>query len=519
MDKVYIFDTTLRDGEQSPGASMGPMEKLKFAKQLELLNVDIIEAGFAVSSPVQFDAIRMIADEVRKPVICSLARAVDGDIESAGKAIKSAARRRIHTFIATSPIHREHKLKMSREEVLKRAVHAVEYARTFTPDVEFSAEDATRTEPDFLCEVVQAAIAAGATTINIPDTVGYTFPTEFREIIGDLFKKVTNIDKAVISVHCHNDLGLASANSLAAVQAGARQIEVSMNGIGERAGNAALEEVIMSMAIRRDIFPYEYGINTKEIYKSSKLLISIIGIPVSPYKPIVGKNAFSHESGIHQDGFLKERSTYEIMTPEQIGRPSSELVLGRHSGRHGLKVRLKELGYDLTAEDFDRVFVRFQELADNKKAVYDDELIAIMEENTGVQTAEIYAIRQVQIVSGNQAIPTATVVIDHSGETRKEAATGNGPVDAIYNAIDRVTNVAVELEDYEVTSISAGQDAMGEVSVTVRRDGQMYAGHASSTDILMASAKAYMNAINKIIYMEKKTTGGLKNDASIEKAK
>ncbi|OHD56209.1 MAG: 2-isopropylmalate synthase [Spirochaetes bacterium GWF1_51_8] len=505
MDRVYIFDTTLRDGEQSPGASMGPQEKLKFAKQLETLNVDIIEAGFAVSSPVQFDAIRMIADEVRKPVICSLARAVEGDITAAGKAIASADRKRIHTFIATSPIHREHKLKMSKEEVLKRAIHAVEFAKTFTSDVEFSAEDATRTEVDYLCEVVEAVIAAGATTVNIPDTVGYTFPTEFQKIISTLFEKVSNIDKTVISVHCHNDLGMGVANSLAAVHAGARQIEVSMNGIGERAGNASLEEVIMSMSVRKDIFPYEFGINTREIYKTSKLLIAIIGIPVSPYKPVIGKNAFSHESGIHQDGFLKERSTYEIMTPEQIGRPSSEIVLGRHSGRHGLKVRLKELGYELEAEDFDKVFVKFQELADKKKAVYDDELIAIMEENTGVQTPDIYEISQVQIVSGNNAIPTATVRIVQAGQVKQEAATGNGPVDAIYKAIDRIAGVQVELDDYEVTSISAGQDAMGEVSVTVRRDGKVYSGHASDTDILMASAQAYMNAINKIIYMEQKT--------------
>lgn len=504
MDKVYIFDTTLRDGEQSPGASMSPQDKLRFAKKLEELNVDIIEAGFAVSSPAQFEGIKMIVDQVRKPVICSLARAVEKDIKAAGEALANAERARIHTFIATSPIHREFKLKMSKEEIVQRAVEAIRYAKTFTDDVEFSAEDAMRTEVDFLCEITSAAIKAGAKTVNIPDTVGYTIPSEFNRVISTLFEKVPNINDAVISVHCHNDLGMAVANSLAAVEAGARQIEVAMNGIGERAGNASLEEVAMAMNVRKDIFDIDCGINTKEIYKASKMLVTITGIPVQPNKAIVGKNAFAHEAGIHQDGVIKHRTTYEIMTPEQIGRPSSELVLGRHSGKHGVKTRLKEMGYELSDADFEKVFERFTAIADKKKAVYDDELMVILSEMSGVQTPDVYSIVLAQIISGDHAIPTATVVISKGEEEITESSTGNGPVDAIYRAINRVTDINANLEDYEVTSISQGKDAMGEVGVTVSRNGEHYTATASSTDILMASAKAYMNAINKIIYAEAK---------------
>lgn len=503
MDKVYIFDTTLRDGEQSPGASMNPAEKVRIAKQLESLNVDVIEAGFAVSSPVQFEGIQMIAAEVRKPIIASLARAVEKDIEAAGKAIAGAARKRIHTFIATSPIHREHKLRMSKDEVLKRAVEAVKYALTFTDDVEFSAEDATRTEIEYLCEVVEAAIAAGARTINIPDTVGYTVPSEFTRIISTVRAKVPNAGKAIISVHCHNDLGLAVANSLAAIEAGARQVEVSINGIGERAGNAALEEVVMALNVRNALFGIGTDIDTKEIYKASRMLVSVTGIPVQPNKAVVGKNAFSHEAGIHQDGVIKERTTYEIMTPEQIGRPSSEIVLGRHSGKSGLKKRLQELGYALSDEDFAVMFGKFTEVADKKKAVYDDELIVMLGESTGMRLPDTYRIMQVQIVSGDRAIPTATVELDKAGEILREASTGNGPVEAIYNAIDRITGVKLKLSDYEVTSISAGKDAMGEVSIAVNHNDKTIHATASSTDILMASAKAYLNVVNKILYANK----------------
>lgn len=509
MDKVYFFDTTLRDGEQSPGASMSPEEKVRYAHQLQALNVDIIEAGFAISSPAQFDAIARIADEVRKPVICSLARAVEKDIESAAKALKSANRFRIHTFIATSPVHREYKLKMSKEEIVKSAVRAVEYAKTFTDDVEFSAEDAMRSEVDYLIEIFEAVIAAGATTINVPDTVGYTVPSEYRKVISTLKAEVPNIDQAVISVHCHNDLGMAVANSLAAVEGGARQVEVAMNGIGERAGNAALEEIAMALNVRKDLFGVECEINTREIYKASKLLTSITGLPVQPNKAIVGKNAFAHEAGIHQDGMIKNRTTYEIMTPEQTGRSSSEIVLGRHSGKHGLQKRLKELGFELSKDDFNRVFEKFTQLADKKKAVYDDELMVLLDQNTGSKLPDMFKLVEVQFMTGNTTVPTATVVIEKEGQNIheaatgfQEAATGNGPVDAAYKAIERATGVSADLEDYEVNSVSSGKDAMGEVSVTLRFENHNYTGTSAGTDTLTASAQAYLNAINKIVHAQ-----------------
>lgn len=502
-DKILVFDTTLRDGEQSPGASMTSHEKVKFARQLESLNVDIIEAGFAVSSPAQFEGIQMISDEVRRPTIASLARAVEGDIKSAAQALERAERFRIHTFIATSPIHREYKLKMDKPEVIKRAVQAIQYALTFTPDVEFSAEDATRTELDFLCEIVDAAIGAGARTINIPDTVGFTVPSEYSRIIETLYRQVPRIQEVVVSVHCHDDLGLAVANTISAVQAGARQVEVSVNGIGERAGNASLEEIVMALEVRKDIFGITTDIRTQELYKASKLLTAITGIPVQPNKAIVGKNAFSHEAGIHQDGVLKHRTTYEIMTPEQIGRSRSEIVLGRHSGKHGLKMRLKELGYELNETEFQTLYEKFVEVADKKKAVYDDELIAMMEDNTLKEADASFEIREVQIMSGKHAIPTATVEMCRGGECHREAATGNGPVDAVYKAIDRIMGISAELEDYAITSIAMGQDAMGEVSVSLRYQDRLYAGHSSSTDIVQASAKAYLNAMNKILRQKK----------------
>jgi 2-isopropylmalate synthase len=503
-EKVYIFDTTLRDGEQSPGASMGINEKVKVALQLEKLGVDIIEAGFAVSSPVQFDAIQLIAQEVKTPIIASLARAVEKDIDAAARALQSAKRKRIHTFIATSPIHREFKLKKSKEEILKQAVYAIQYAKQYTDDVEFSAEDATRTELDYLVEVVTAAIEAGATTINIPDTVGYTVPSEFTRIVRTLKEKVPNINKAVLSVHCHNDLGLAVANSLAAIEAGARQVEVSVNGIGERAGNAALEEIVMALNLRKDIFGVEVNTNTQEIYKTSRLVVSVTGIQVQPNKAIVGKNAFSHEAGIHQDGVLKERRTYEIMQPEQIGRSRSEIILGRHSGKHGLEARLKELGYSIEGEDFEKIFAKFTEVADKKKAVYDDELIAIVSECLAIDMPEILFLESVQIMSGSNALPTATVELKKSNRIMREAAIGNGPVDAIYKAINRIAGISPELEDYGISSISVGQDAMGEAMVSLKYEGKVFSGHGSSTDVLVASAKAYLNALNKILYLEKK---------------
>ncbi len=511
---VKIFDTTLRDGEQSPGASMSEEAKLKFALQLEKLGVDIIEAGFPISSPAQFRAVQMIADEVRKPVIAGLARALEGDIKSAYDALKNAEKPRIHTFIATSPIHMEYKLRKKPDEVLKMAVEAVKYAKSLVEDVEFSAEDATRSDPKFLAEIFSAVIEAGATTINVPDTVGYTVPEEFYNLITYLKENVKGIDGVTISVHCHNDLGLATANSLAAVLAGATQVECTVNGLGERAGNASMEEIVMAIKVRKDVFKAETGINTKEIYRTSRLLVALSGVPVQPNKAIVGKNAFAHESGIHQDGVIKQRQTYEIMSPDDIGRPSSELVLGRHSGRRGVKTRLEELGYYLTDDEFKVLFDKFMGLADKKKSVYDDDLITLVEDVLGKETEGIYKLEHVQVISGDDLIPTATVVMRKDSRTYREASTGNGPIDAVYKAIDRVVKMPVALEDYSVNSITSGKDALGEASVTVRdkETGEMVSGHAASTDIITASAKAYLSALNKMIKMKERK----KNDGEVE---
>ncbi|MGB9622112.1 MAG: 2-isopropylmalate synthase, partial [Brevinematia bacterium] len=407
--RIFIFDTTLRDGEQSPGASMSSEDKLVFAKQLAILGVDIIEAGFPVSSPIQFEGVKMIADEVEGPVIAALARAVENDIKSAYEALKSAKKKRIHTFIATSPIHMEYKLRKKPDEVLKLAVDAVKYAKSLVDDVEFSAEDATRSDINFLKEIFLAVVEAGATTINIPDTVGYTTPFEFYNIVKQI-KDVVG-DKAKISVHCHNDLGLAVANSLSALLAGADQVEVSVNGIGERAGNASLEEVVMNINVRNDIYHFYTNINTKEIYKTSKLLISITGMPMAYNKPIVGRNVFAHESGIHQDGVLKYRQTYEIMKPEDVGRSSSEIILGRHSGRHALKAKFKELGITYSSEEeFEEMYKRFLEIADKKKNVYEEDLVTIFSKE-GLEDRYMYSLSSVQIMSGDRMVPTATVVL------------------------------------------------------------------------------------------------------------
>jgi 2-isopropylmalate synthase len=502
--RVYIFDTTLRDGEQSPGASMSPHDKLVFAKQLAFLGVDIIEAGFPVSSPAQFEGVKVISEEVEGPTIAALARAVEKDIKSAYDALKSAKKKRIHTFIATSPIHMEYKLRKKPDEVLKMAVEAVKYARSLVDDVEFSAEDATRSDRSFLKEIFIAVIEAGATTINIPDTVGYTTPFEFYNLVKEI-KEVVG-DRALISVHCHNDLGLAVANSLSALLAGADQVEVSVNGIGERAGNASLEEVVMSIIIRNDIYPFEVGINTKEIYRTSKLLRSITGLPIAYNKPIVGRNVFAHESGIHQDGVLKYRETYEIMKPEMIGRSSSEIILGRHSGRHALKVKLNELGIKYSSEEeFEKMYEKFLELADKKKNVYEEDLIALFlgESNEEI---EFFTLKSVQIMSGDKTIPTATVVLRRGKKEYVESATGNGPVDAVFKAIDRIVALKnIRLEDFSITAVTSGKDAIGEVSLSVHTDGSSYSGHGTDTDIIVASTKAYLNAINKVIYHSKKS--------------
>lgn len=503
--RIYIFDTTLRDGEQSPGASMSSEDKLIFAKQLANLGVDIIEAGFPVSSPIQFEGVKMIAEEVQGPTIAALARAVEKDIKSAYDALKNAQKKRIHTFIATSPIHMEYKLRKKPDEVLKMAVEAVKYAKSLVDDVEFSAEDATRSDINFLKEIFLAVIEAGATTINIPDTVGYTTPFEFYNIVKEI--KETIGDKAKISVHCHNDLGLAVANSLSALLAGADQVEVSINGIGERAGNASLEEIVMTINVRNDIYPFYTNINTKEIYKTSKLLISITGLPLAYNKPIVGRNVFAHESGIHQDGVLKYKQTYEIMKPEDVGRSSSEIILGRHSGRHALKVKFQELGITYSSEEeFEEMYKKFLEIADKKKSVFEEDLLAVFAKNVD-ETKAVYTLSSVQIIAGDKTIPTATVVLKKGNKEYIESATGNGPVDATFKAIDRIVGIKhIKLEDFSIHAVTSGRDAIGEVNLSIQTDGTSFSGHGTDTDIIVASAKAYLNAINKILYYSSKDT-------------
>ena len=496
MEQIYIFDTTLRDGEQSPGASMSIEQKFEVAIQLARLGVDAIEAGFPVSSPRQFDACKIIADKVKGPAITALARAVDKDLEAAYQSIKDAERKRIHTFIASSPIHMKHKLKKEPEDVLEMACKAVRWARQRVDEVEFSPEDATRSELPFLCRLVEKVIEAGANTINIPDTVGYSIPEEFGAFIRNIMEGVPNIDKAVLSVHCHNDLGLAVANSIAAVKNGARQVEVTVNGIGERAGNAALEEFIMALKVRQDLMPYTTGIDTHQIYHSSRLLSNIIGFPIPRNKPIVGENAFAHESGIHQDGVIKHRATYEIMTPEDVGREASTLVLGRHSGKHGFRRRLEELGLILSDENLDKAYQHFLDLADRKKEVYDDDLYVIVRDQIG-EHLDTYELSYYNFQSGNVAVPTATVRIKTEDQILEEAATGDGPVDAMINAIDRAVGISAKLLEYNVHAITPGRQAIGEVSVSVEIDGGRYIGRGASTDIVEASARAYLNSINR----------------------
>ena len=501
--RIYIFDTTLRDGEQSPGVSLNTHEKLEIARQLTKLGVDIIEAGFPIASPGDFDAVKAISQQVRGATVAALARANQQDIDRAWEAVQYAEQARIHTFLATSDIHMQHKLRMSREQVLEAAVAAVKLAKSYTSDVEFSAEDAFRSELDFLCQVLEAAINAGATTVNIPDTVGYATPAEFGEFIRQIRERVPNIDKARISVHCHNDLGLAVANSLAAVLNGAGQIEVAVNGIGERAGNCSLEEVVMALYTRKAFFDMETGINTKEIYRTSKMVSKLTGMKVQPNKAVVGKNAFAHESGIHQDGVLKERTTYEIMNPETIGLSVENIVLGKHSGRHAVKDRLERLGYNLTDEELEKAFTRFKTLADKKKEISDQDLQAIVEEEIRV-IPEAYHLDYMHISSGTSIKPTATIGLRKNGDRIDEAACGDGPVDAIYKAIDKITDVRGTLVVYNLDAITGGKDALGEVTVKFEseRTKRVYTGRGVSTDVLEASAKAYVNAINKLLYSE-----------------
>jgi len=497
-DKIIIFDTTLRDGEQAPGGSMNIDEKLQLAHQLARLNVDIIEAGFPIASEGDFQSVKKVAEEVKGPIIAGLARSKQIDIERAAEAVKPSERPMIHTFIATSDIHLKHKLKKTRKEVLEEAVWAVKFARNFTDIVEFSPEDASRSDVDYLCQVLEAVIDAGATTINIPDTVGYAVPTEFGELIAALKNKIPNIDKAVISVHCHNDLGLAVANSIAAIQNGARQVECTINGIGERAGNASLEEVVMGLRTRKDIFDFCTDIKTEEIFRTSRLLTQLTGLFVQRNKAIVGDNAFAHEAGIHQHGILQERRTYEIMTPESVGIPKNLLVLGKHSGRHAFKDRLEELGFYLEKDDLDKAFVRFKNLADKKKEIYDADLIAIATESVS-HTPEIYHLNYVAVVAGTNVIPTATVNMTKGEQGFQESCIGDGPVDAVYKAIDTITGVPGKLRDYSIHAITRGKDAIGEASVLVDFNGRTVTGKGASTDIIEASAKAYLSAVNKVV--------------------
>jgi 2-isopropylmalate synthase len=481
---------------------MNVEEKLTIAKQLARLGVDVIEAGFAYSSPGDFEAIRTICGEVEGPIICSLARAKKEDIEAAWKALKGAPKVRIHTFHSTSDIHLKYQFRVSREEALKRSVEMVKLAKSFVDDVEFSPMDATRSDINYLCEVIEAVIDAGALTVNIPDTVGYSIPNEFGEMIRKIFERVKNVNKAVISVHCHNDLGLATANSLAAVLNGAGQIECTINGIGERAGNCSLEEVVMALRTRRDVFNADTRINTEEIMRTSRLVTKITGMYVQPNKAIVGANAFAHESGIHQDGLLKEKSTYEIIKPESVGLHSAKLVLGKHSGRHAFKVRLKELGYDLTDDELNRAFEKFKRLADQKKDIYDEDIEILISEEI-MKVPEVYRLEDLYIVSGINQKPTATVKLRVGETVVHRMDRGDGPVDATYKAIASITNTKSRLIKFEIKSITGGTDALGEVFVSLEEDGKTVRGHGADTDIIVASAKAYVNALNKLAARKK----------------
>jgi 2-isopropylmalate synthase len=498
---VYIFDTTLRDGEQSPGSSMNTEEKLILSRQLEKMGVDIIEAGFPIASEGDFDAVRQIARVIKKSQVTGLARANKQDIDRAWQAIKHAAQPRIHTFISSSDIHLKYQLKKSREQVLKEAVAAVKLARSYTDNVEFSPMDATRSDRDYLVEMVSAVIDAGAVTVNIPDTVGYTIPEEFGNLIAYLFANVKNMGNTIISVHCHNDLGLAVANSLAAIRNGARQVECTINGIGERAGNTAMEEIVMALATRRDLYGLHTRIKTEEIYKTSRLLTQITGVPVQPNKAIVGANAFAHESGIHQDGLIKEKITYEIMTPQSVGISDTHIVLGKHSGRAAVGQHLKKMGYILNDEQVKKVAERVKALADMKKDIYDEDLEAILYEEI-YRGEDKYNLVYLNVVSGNVAIPTATMEMQVGKEIVRKAGFGNGPVDATFAAIRNITKTNYPLLKYVVNAITGGADAQGEVTVQLKFNGQSVVGRGAHPDVIVASAKAYINALNSLEFLK-----------------
>ncbi|MGD2116761.1 MAG: 2-isopropylmalate synthase [Chromatiales bacterium] len=500
QDQLIIFDTTLRDGEQSPGASMTRDEKVRIAKALEKMRVDVIEAGFPIASIGDFEAVQAVARSVKDSTICGLARALDKDIDRAGEALKPANSSRIHTFIATSPIHMQHKLRMTPDEVLEQAVHAVKRARQYTDNVEFSAEDAGRSDIDFLCRVFEAVIEAGATTLNVPDTVGYNMPQQFGETIRLLRERMPNSDKAVFSVHCHNDLGLAVANSLSAVQNGARQVECTINGLGERAGNAALEEIVMAVRTRRDVFDCDSGIDTTQIVNCSKLVSNITGFPVQPNKAIVGANAFAHESGIHQDGVLKSRETYEIMRAEDVGWTQNRMVLGKHSGRNAFRTRLNELGISFESEeDLNAAFARFKDLADKKHEIFDDDLQALVTASGTELENEHVKLVSLKVCSETGETPDATIVLSIDGLEKQVEALGSGPVDAAFKAIEGIIESGAELLLYSVNNITSGTDSQGEVTVRLSKNGMIVNGQGADTDIVVASVKAYLNAWNKLI--------------------
>ncbi len=500
-DRVFFFDTTLRDGEQSPGASMNTNEKLRLALKLEKLGVDTIEAGFPAASEGDFEAVSKIAQKVTSCEVAGLCRANKGDIDKAWNAVKHAAKPKIHTFIATSDIHLEHKLKMNRDQVLQATIDAVRYARSLTEKVEFSAEDGSRSDPDYLCEVFGAAIEAGATVVNLPDTVGYAIPSEFAEMVRYVIDHTPNMHKAILSVHCHNDLGLATANTLAAIRAGARQAEVTINGIGERAGNTSLEEVVMAIHTRQNYLPLSYNIQTEYIYPTSRLVSMITGMMVQPNKAIVGANAFAHEAGIHQDGVLKNPMTYEIMRPETVGLSTSQLVLGKHSGRHALRSRLREMGYDLSDDELNIVFKKFKDLADKKKHVMDEDLEVLVTEGI-LRSSEVFQLEYLHVSAGTSVMPMASVELSINGRKVRGADWGNGPIDSAYNTIARLTGTGSELLRFSVSALTGGTDALGEVTVRLRENGLMALGRGADADIIIASAKAYVNGLNRLEYLK-----------------
>jgi len=505
-NKVIIFDTTLRDGEQSPGASMTRDEKLRVAKQLEKMRVDVIEAGFAIASPGDFESVKAIAETVQNSTVCSLSRALDADIDRAGEALANAASGRIHTFIATSPIHMKYKLQMQPDQVVAQAVHAVKRARNLIDDVEFSLEDASRSELDFMCRIIEQVIDAGARTINIPDTVGYAVPDEFAYTIRQLIERIPNSDKAIFSVHCHNDLGLAVANSLAAVGAGARQVECTINGLGERAGNASLEEIVMALRTRKDMLGVETNIDTTQIVPASRLISSVTGFPVQPNKAIVGANAFAHESGIHQDGVLKHRETYEIMTAQDVGWNTNRMVLGKHSGRAAFRSRLEELGTTFATDaELNSAFARFKELADKKHEIFDEDLMALVSDTRATAASEKFKLSSLSVTSQTGETPLAKVVMQVEGEEVQAEAMGSGPVDAAFKAIEAIAESEAALQLYSVNAITQGTDSQGEVTVRLENGGRIVNGLGADTDIIIASAKAYIHALNML-------------DANIQKA-